>query len=52
MGRILVHFENGTITLKMGDKKVKFNINDNMKYSIVVVEQCSVVYKFIEQPIV
>lgn len=36
----------------MGDKKVKFNIIDNMKYLVVVVEECSTVYEFIEQPIV
>ena len=35
----------------MGDKKVKFNINDNMKYPEVA-EECSAVYEFIKQPIV
>ena len=51
MGKTLVHVKNGTITLKMGDKKVKFNINDNMKYPEVA-EECSAVYEFIKQPIV
>ncbi|XP_022927949.1 uncharacterized protein LOC111434773 [Cucurbita moschata] len=47
--RTLVDVYKGTITLRMGDQKVEFNINDNMKY-LVVIEECSAVYELTEQP--
>ena len=48
-GRTLVDVYKGTITLRMGDKKVEFNINDSMKYPAVT-EECSAVYELTEQP--
>ena len=49
IGRILVDVYKGTITLRMGDQKVEFNINDSMKYPAVT-EECSAVYELTEQP--
>ena len=48
-GRTLVDVYKGTITLRMGDQKVEFNINDSMKYPAVT-EECSAVYELKEQP--
>ncbi|XP_022951570.1 uncharacterized protein LOC111454344 [Cucurbita moschata] len=55
-GRTLVDVYKGTITLRMGDQKVEFNINDSMKYPAVieecstVTEECTSVYELTEQP--
>jgi len=48
-GRTLVDVYKETITLRMGDQKVEFNINNSMKYPAVT-EKCSVVYELTKQP--
>ncbi|XP_022970250.1 uncharacterized protein LOC111469262 [Cucurbita maxima] len=42
-GRTLVDVYKGTITLRMGDQKIEFNINNSMKYPVV--------YELTEQPV-
>ncbi|XP_022932792.1 uncharacterized protein LOC111439252 [Cucurbita moschata] len=47
-GRTLVDVYKGTITLRMGNQKVEFIINDSMKYPAAT-EECSAIYKLTEQ---